>query len=233
VENDPNGGARGAGGGGRGMDGIAGVRRRWGKLYVVTTAGGARFLVLKDPSTVRFLETGAELDGEALEALRGPVARAAGLALAYRLLAVRDRTEHEIRAALGTEGIGTPEVVADIVDTLRRQGYLDDRRLASHFVQYRVRHRPGGPRLLKRKLREAGVSDEIAEEEIREALPPEREREIAEELARRKMRGATSREQAVRRVHGFLMRRGFGDRTVNAICSAILRGTFPGENDDG
>ena len=213
-------------------DSVESVRRRWGKLHVVTTSGGSIFLVLKDPSTARFLEAGAALDGEALEALNGPVARAAGIALAYRLLAVRDRTEREIRDALGREGIRTPEVVSDIVDTLRRQGYLDDRRLASHFVQYRVKHRPAGPHLLKRKLRAAGVSEGVVEEEIREALPPERERAIAEDLARAKMRGAKSREQAVRRIHGLLMRRGFSDRVVNAICSAILKGKFPGENDD-
>ncbi len=222
------GGARGAGG----AASVESVRRRWGKLYVVTITDGSSYLVLKDPSTAPLLEAGARLDDDAIEALRGPLARAAGIALAYRLLAARDRTEHEIRAALGKEGIRTPEVVSDIVDTLRRQGYLDDRRLASHFVQYRVKHRPAGPRLLRRKLREAGVREEVVEEEIREALPPEREREIAEGLARAKLKGAKSREQAVRRVHGLLARRGFSDRTVNAICSAILRGTFPGENDD-
>jgi len=188
--------------------------------------------VLREPASERFLDEGAGLDREALDALEGPVARTAGMALAYRLLAGRDRTEHEIRGALGKEGIRTPDVADEIVGALRRQGYLDDRRLASHFVQYTAKHRPIGAHLIRRKLREAGVSEEIIEAEMREALPPEREREVAEELARRKLRGAKSREQAVRRVHGFLARRGFSERTVNAICSAILRGTFPGEHDD-
>ena len=120
------------------------MRRRWGKLYTVTTASGSSFLVLKDPSTAQFLKAGAELDGETLGTLVGPAARTAGLTLAYRLLAMRDRTEHEIRAALGTEGIRTPEVVADIVETLRRQGYLDDRRLAAGFMRFAAKHgRPG------------------------------------------------------------------------------------------
>jgi len=145
---------------------------------------------------------------------------------------VRDRTEREIRSALAKEGITTPEVVDEIVGTLRRQGYLDDRRLASHFVQYTVKHKPSGPRLLRRKLREAGVSDEIIDAEIREAIPPEREREVAEELARKKLRGVKDREKAVRRIHGFLARRGFSESVVSAICSKILKGTFPGEDDD-
>jgi len=188
--------------------------------------------VLRDPASERFLEEGTQLDREALEELAGPCARTAGMALAYRLLAARDRSEHEIRGALGREGILTPEIVDGIIDALRRQGYLDDRRLASHFVHDTVTRRPGGPHRIRRKLREAGVSDEIIEAEIREALPPEREREIAEALARRRLKGAKSREQAVRRIHGLLVRRGFSERTVNEICSAILRGVFPGEHDD-
>jgi SOS response regulatory protein OraA/RecX len=191
------------------FDSVESVRRRWGKLYTVTTSSGSSFLVLKDPSTAQYLKAGAELDREALETLGGPAARTAGLTLAYRLLAGRDRTEHEIRAALGTEGIRTPEVVAEIVETLRRQGYLDDRRLAAGFMRFAAKHRPGGPHLARRKLRKAGVSEEIIEEEIREALPPERERELAEALARKKLKGAGDRIKAVRRVHGVSRAPGF------------------------
>ena len=233
MANDPKGAGEGRGaGGGPGADSVESVRRRWGKLYTVTTAGGSSFLVLKDPSTAQFLKAGAELDREALETLGGPAARTAGLTLAYRLLAIRDRTEREIRAALAAEGIRTPEVVADIVETLRRQGYLDDRRLAAGYLRFAAKHKPAGPHLARRKLRTAGVSEEIIEAEIREALPPERERELAEALARKKLRGAKSREQAVRRVHGFLARRGFSESIVRTICSKILKGTFPGEHDD-
>lgn len=210
---------------------VTSVRRRWGKLYAVTTSSGGRFLVLRDESTGRFLEEGAPLASGDRDLLAGTVARAAGIALAYRLLAGRDRTEREIRAALAREGVSAPMVADDIVSALRRQGYLDDRRLASHYVRYAAAHRPSGPHLLRRKLREAGVGDDIIEEELREALPPEREREIAVALARRKLRGAKDREQAVRRVHGFLARRGFNERVVSSICAAILRGALPGEDE--
>lgn len=200
-------------------------------LYTVTTSSGRRFLVLKDPSSVRFLKEGTGLDRESLEALGGPFARTAGMALAYRMLAGRDRTEREIARALAREGITTPEVVGEIVGTLRRQGYLDDRRLASRFVRYAAKHKPSGPHAIRRKLREAGVDGEIIEEEIRDAFSPGREREIAEELARRKIRGIADREKAARRVHGFLSRRGFSERVVSAICSGILRGTISGEHE--
>ena len=215
----------------RGAETIATVRRRWGKLYTVTTSGGRKHLVLRDERTERFLEEGATLARGDDELLAGPAARAAGLALAYRLLAGRDRTEREILGALAREGITASAVVGDIVVTLRRQGYLDDRRLASRYVRYAAQRRPSGPHLLRRRLREAGVGDDIIEEELRAALPPEREREVALDLALRKLRGAKDRVQAVRRVHGYLARRGFSERVVSSICAAILRGALPGEDE--
>jgi regulatory protein len=211
---------------------VAEVRRRWGKLYSVRTSGGRIFLVLKDAASERYLKEDAALGADDLETLAGPLARTAGMALAYRLLAVRDRTEREIRSALEKEGLVTPEVVGDVIDTLRRQGYLDDRRLASGFVRFTLEHKPSGPHFLRRKLRAAGVRDEIIEEELGDALPPERERRLALELARRKLKGAKDRAQAVRRVHGLLSRRGFSERIVNEICAGVLRGAITGEHDD-
>jgi len=217
---------------GAASESVAEVRRRWGKLYSVRTSSGRTFLVLKDALGERYLKTDTALAAEDLETLAGPLARTAGMALAYRLLAARDRTEREIRSALEKEGIVTPEVVGDVLDTLRRQGYLDDRRLASSFVRFTLGHKPSGPHLLRRKLRAAGVREEVIEEEIGEDLPPERERELALGLARRRLKGAKDRAQAVRRIHGLLSRRGFSDRIVNDICAAILRGTISGENDE-
>ena len=222
------------------VESVAHIRRRWGRLYVITTSSGRRFLVLRDEASEPFLEVGTPLESGALGALAGPLARTAGMALAYRLIGVRDRTEREMRDALLAEGIETPEVVDDIVGTLRRQGYLDDRRLASQLVQYMARRKPSGPHLVRRKLRQAGVSEKIVEEEIREALSPEREREMAEELAGRKLAGmkglgragSKERQQAVRRIHGYLSRRGFSEQVVSGICSRILGGTMPGDEHD-
>lgn len=214
------------------IESVIEVRRRWGRLRTIRTSLGRSFLLLSDPASERYLAEGAALSAEDLAALAGPLARTAGMTLAYRLLAGRDRTERELRDALAREGITTPEVVVDIVETLRRQGYLDDRRLAAGAVRFALRHKPSGPRLLRRRLRAAGVREEIIEEELSAELPREREVELARELARRKMRGIADREKAVRRVHGFLSRRGFSESVVNGICAAILRGTFSGEGDD-
>ncbi|HER42891.1 MAG TPA: hypothetical protein ENO08_00330 [Candidatus Eisenbacteria bacterium] len=211
-------------------DEVSEVRRRAGKLREIRTAGGRRFLVLEGTPADRFLDPGRSIGPEEIEELETEHALPAGMALAYRLLAVRDRTEREIRDALAHEGVTAPPVVEEIVASLERRGYLDDRRLASAYIRYTMEHRPSGPHLLRRKLREAGVEDGIIEEEIALALTARDEARAAERLARGKIRAGGDGKRDARRVHGFLTRRGFSSHVVNDICARILRGEIPGEN---
>ena len=211
-------------------DEIAEVRRRAGKLREIRTAGGRRFLVLKDTPADRFLDTGIPIGPEEIEELETEHALPAGMAYAYRLLAIRDRTEHEIRTSLAGEGISSPRVVDEIVASLERQGYLDDRRLASGYIRYTMEHRPSGPHLMRRKLRKAGVEEGVIEEEIALAMSGGYEARAAARLAGERIRAGEDRRKSARRVHGFLTRRGFSSPVVNDICAGILRGEVPGED---
>lgn len=206
------------------------VRRRAGSLREIRTSRERRFLVVNDPATKRFLEVGAELDGRDIEELRGPIARSAGLELAYRMLARRSRSEWEIRKTLADEGIGDAGVVEEIAETLRRQGYIDDRRFAEGFVRYVMQHRPSGPYMLRKRLRDVGVSEDIIDLEIRNAFARTTERAVALKLAARRIDATIGRERAVRRMHGFLTRRGFSSGVVNDVCAMILRGEIAGED---
>ena len=200
------------------------VRRRGGFLREIRTSRERRFLVAASPAVERFLEVGTALSGRDLEELSGPVARSAGLELSYRMLSRRDRTEWEISSALAGEGIGDPAIVGDIIHTLQRQGYLDDRRLSEGFVRYTMQHRPAGPHLLRRKLRNRGVGEDIVESVVHDAFAGAGEREIAVKLALRRFDPRLERARAVRRIHGLLTRRGFTAGVVNDICAMILRG---------
>jgi regulatory protein len=211
-------------------DTVVEVRRRAGKLREIRTTRGRRFLVLREPSADHYLEIGVPLDEADIEKLETHFALSAGTAYAYRLLSMRDRTEREIRDALAAEGIAVSGVVDEVVAALKRQGYLDDRRLASGYIRFMLEHRPSGPHLLRRKLRQVGVDEVIVEDELAKAISPELEREVAERLARVKLRGEAKRERGVRRVHGFLSRRGFSSSVVNGICARIMRGEIPGED---
>ena len=211
-------------------DEISEVRRRAGKLREIRTAGGRRFLVLKDTPADRFLDTGIPIGPEEVEELETEHALPAGMTYAYRLLAIRDRTEHEIRASLAGEGITALQVIDEIVTSLKRQGYLDDRRLASGYIRYTMEHRPSGPHLMRRKLRKAGVEEGVIEEEIALAMSGGYEARAAARLAREKIRIGSGREKNARRMHGLLTRRGFSSSVVNDICAGILRGEIPGDD---
>lgn len=200
------------------------VRRRGGSLREIRTSRESRFLVVKDPAVERLFEVGTALTEHDLEELSGPIARRAGLELSYRMLSRRDRTEWEIRSALSGEGIENHEIVDDIVYTLDRQGYLDDRRMAAGYIHYMIEHRPAGPHLLRRKLRDVGVREDIIELEVDAAFARTGEREIAVKLTARRFDPRQERTRAVRRIHGLLSRRGFTSGVVNDICAMILRG---------
>jgi regulatory protein len=216
----------------RNRERVVEIRRRAGKLREIVTSSGSRFLVLKGPRTDRLLRAGVELGDAEIELLEGPYAAEAGLARALRLLAVRDRSEREIRETLAGEGIGRSDIIDEIIGKLAGQGYIDDRRLAANYIGFMTSRRPSGPHLLRRKLIRAGVEKSVVDEEIRAALPPERERELALELALGKLAPGLERDRVVRRIHAFLSRRGFSSDVVNDICARILRGTGYREGDE-
>ncbi len=206
------------------------VRRRAGPLREIRTSRERRFLVVNDPGTKRLLEVGAELGERDIVELRGRIASSAGLELAYRMLARRSRSEWEIRKALADEEITDTGVVEEIVGILSRQGYIDDRRFAEAFVRYVMQHRPSGPYVLRKRLRDAGVSEDIIDLEIRNAFARTTERAVAVRLASRRIDTKIGRERAVRRIHGFLTRRGFSGGVVNDVCAMILRGEIARED---
>lgn len=211
-------------------DTVTEVRRRAGKLREIRTFRGRRFLVLRESLTDRYLEIGTPLEKADIEKLETHLALSAGIAYAYRLLSVRDRTEREIRDALRAEGIIVSDVVDEVIRSLKRHGYLDDRRFAAEYIRFMLEHRPSGPHLLRRRLRHVGVDEGILEEELAKAISPDLERRAAERLARIKLRGEAKKERGVRRVYGFLSRRGFSSFVVNDICARILRGEIHGED---
>ncbi len=223
---------------------IVSVSRSTGSLRKVATSSGRTYLVLKGPGTERFLEKGAVLDSGDIEELEGPVAQVAGLSYALRFLSRRERTEHEVRVALGAEGIDNPASMDYIVETLKAKKLLDDRRFASELIDYRLRRNPAGPALLRRKLSGAGVPDGITDELLAEAFPPGEEERIALRLAVERLArtglvngpggpaGRAGREKAARRLGGFLARRGFSAGITGNICAGILREEITGETDE-
>ncbi|QBS37880.1 hypothetical protein E1B22_08990 [Thermaerobacter sp. FW80] len=106
------------------------------------------------------------------------------VATALRWLAVRARSEWEVRQHLRRHGV-TEAMVDQVLAQLRAWGYVDDRRLALEAAEAaRVRH--VGPRRLRDELLRRGVPEAVVRDALEATWPAEVEREVAWELARRR-----------------------------------------------
>ena len=205
---------------------VTSVRRKAGGLRRIETSAGDRFLVLKKAETEYLLKPGAVLEEPDIRLLNNELAREAGMRLAGEKLRRRDRSEGEIRASLREEGVENQAVIDYIIETLKEHRYLDDREFTHNYIEYRLKHRPAGPGVMKKKLLGAGVRLSLIEESLDHFYGMEREREMAEEMVKKKFSPTGDRERLVARVNGFLRRRGFGSEVTNSICSSILRKGF-------
>jgi len=160
---------------------------------------------------------------------KGP-ADAEGRALKW--LAQRPLTEAELSKKLRTSGIEA-DVVEALCARLRRSGYLDDLRLARHFVATRAARLGLGPRRLLEELGRRGVAREVAQEAL-EAAAGDGEFAPEDELARRVARATRDGAQrldrrAQARLYQALVRAGFDHE---AIRRAIEPARADGEDDE-
>lgn len=160
--------------------------------------------------------------------------RARDVALGF--LAHRPRSRDEIRRRLHAAGF-PPAVALDCLDRLIAEGLLDDRAFAEAFVRDRLRLRPRGPTRLGHELRGRGVDRDVADSAIERGLAEAGTNadSLAVEVALRWLsrRGAGEREglasarfgerrdAALRRLVGFLQRRGFGGDAVRRAVAAV------------
>lgn len=135
-----------------------------------------------------------------------------------RMLAARERSEAEIRRALGRKGYDTDTIEVTLA-TLRSAGVLSDARFADAFAEDAGQRRGYSAAAVRMKLRAKGVSAEVAAGAS--ASRPEEEYERAKATAMKRGRALASHpyEVRVRRLSGFLARRGYSAD----ICIQIAR----------
>lgn len=134
----------------------------------------------------------------------------AALAKAYRLLAVRARSEKELRDALQRKGFDKETIAAAIAEC-QAQRFIDDAGFARQFVQNRLLNRPKGRARLSLELRQKGVDAATIAATLDELLPAAQQAELADQLAEkwRKRLANLPPPKARQRLADFLRRRGF------------------------
>jgi regulatory protein len=157
------------------------------------------------------------------------------LAIAYRYLNHRERTEAEVRACLERAAGVEPSEAEQAIAILLEQGYLDDARFARLFAQDKRELDQWGSDRIRQALRGRGVPAELVEEAVG-AQPGESEIEIEIEralaLLRRRIPAPVGDRRERERALGMLLRKGYdSDLALDAIA-AHTREAIPARTGD-
>ncbi|NLP37865.1 MAG: hypothetical protein GX357_09455 [Firmicutes bacterium] len=139
-----------------------------------------------------------------------------GLAVAYRLLSHRARTEKQIREALDRRQF-TQTIIEQVVAELKRKGYVNDRQYTRDYIDFRLQGKPYGPLWLRASLLRRGVAREIVEEELHAVISAEKERKLAQLFFEQIQSTLDSREKAFRR----LLSRGFSYAAAQKVLKEV------------
>lgn len=148
-------------------------------------------------------------DADPLRQRNRDLARAKSAAL--RFLTTRARSVAEVTRRL--EPKYAADVVQEVVEDLRRRGYLDDIAFAEDWRNQRERSSPRGERQLRQELRRLGVDEELVSEALEGFDGWENAYRAASSYAQKLK--ITDYPLFHRRLWGYLNRRGF-DSTVTS-----------------
>ncbi|BDZ66084.1 hypothetical protein GCM10025877_30220 [Agromyces mangrovi Wang et al. 2018] len=123
--------------------------------------------------------------------------------------------EHDVEA----------EQIDGWIDRYERLGYLDDRSFADQLAASLVERKGYGAGAVLAELQRRGIDQALARETV-DALDGDDERSRAIELAAERVRrmGSLDRTAAVRRLSGYLQRRGYSGDVVREAVNAALDG---------
>lgn len=141
---------------------------------------------------------------------------------AYRLLAARSRSKHELEQKLEQRGFSR-DIISNVIVCLHHLGYLDDLMFAAQWAASRVRNKNYGRRRIEQELHRKGISRETACEALASAVSPEDERSAANKAAEKKLRTMHGLDSAAkkRRLAGFLERKGFSAEIVRDVLMSV------------
>ena len=165
-----------------------------------------------------WLSVGDQLSQQKVQDLKNNDLTEGAYQRALNFLSYRSRSEQEIRLNLSKHEI-PEEINIEVLDKLRQSSLVDDRALASNWIENRAQFKPRGKRALTSELIQKGVSREIIEEELKHV--------DEQELALRCARGRISRYQNLdqenyhKKMYAYLNRRGFPYQIIKDTVQEI------------
>ncbi|HTY59417.1 MAG TPA: RecX family transcriptional regulator, partial [Bacteroidota bacterium] len=175
---------------------------------------------------IRFgLRTGDEITEATLQKLSHAEEILAAKNAALRYLAVRPRSEREIRDALRDKEF-SDQVAAETIASLKESRLLDDAAFARSYIRNAIVLKPSGRVLLRQKLLLLGVERSLAEEALDEVLEKGTELDEAEKAARgfaaKKTRARSQGPEFRKKLTAYLLRRGYSWEIVRQAAKKAL-----------
>ncbi|MGO9480601.1 MAG: regulatory protein RecX, partial [Candidatus Kryptoniota bacterium] len=134
--------------------------RRGGKLKALLDDGN-ELLLSKEVIIDHGLRRNDEISDENLHKIQDSQLYHDTYFAAMRLINYRMRTKSELIQRLGEKKF-PGEMIERVVEKLNGIGLIDDQKFAELFIAGKVAQRPVGKRELERKLREKGISKDMA-----------------------------------------------------------------------
>ena len=169
------------------------------------------------------LKRGVEIDDDELKELLYEEEFSKAKSYTYRILARRMYTTKEIRDKLAERGY-VDKVIQDVIATLERYGYLNDRVYAEEWIRSRMRSKPKGKLALRQELTLKGIEKSIIEDALNQTFDESKEADMVLDLARQKAKSYSGDDPAAakRKLQGFLLRRGFDFETVKDVIKQVI-----------
>ena len=174
------------------------------------------------------LYTGKALDEKVIEQIVRTDSRERAYQIAVNFISYRPRSSKEIIDKLARKGF-TRELALEVVDQLKELSLLNDLQFARMFVRDKLRGKPMGKAMLRRKLLEKGIAFQLSERVLKEYVTEENEQEAARTLAVRKMKMSRSRLSALeplarqKRLVDYLLSRGFSQDVATKTVRSIIQ----------
>lgn len=182
--------------------------------YRIFLDGESAFAVYKGELSRYHLEEGAVLPPEVYEELVNRVLKKRATLRAMHILERTDKTEAQLRRKL-EESEYPKEAVESAIAYVTSYGYLDDRRYAEHYIEWKKQGK--GKARLKMELVQKGISREIIEEVLKSTDFGETREMIRQIILKKRKTDIPMNEKEKQRLYGFLMRKGFSSSDILAV----------------
>lgn len=142
-----------------------------------------------------------------------------GFQKALKYISYKPRTILEVVKKLKEKNFDE-DIVSIVMEMLVEKGYVNDLQYAQNWVENRSIHKPRSKKLITWELKNKQISDEIISEVTGEMVPEEKLSILAAEKYARRLSGY-EKEIFIRKLSGYLIRRGFSYGTVNLTVQTI------------